>query len=423
MDNKRIINLLKKNAITYVHRICFLNPDESVAFEIPQSDIIIDSISYSENLQNGERRTLSFKLFNGTGKYLPSVNSQKGYYTIYYDKNNIYNNIYQKNNNYIKYPLWGVTKFSYEIGIKINNTDYVWFPKGIFILSSADAVQKMSQKEISLSLKDKYSLFNGRSGKLLTAIEIPSGSNGCQVIKDLLNEDFGNGYTFDTKEPIFDLSLLDFEIQASIKKDSGNTMGNIIEDVALQMNAEFYYNENGNFVLTPINDTFVDSEKPLCWEYSDVNGDLFDVQNQYNFEEAINIINVVGANIENGLYKALAVNNDSRSPICVGNIGKRYGDPVTDANVWSDTLALDTARYYLRKNSIKCITTNLIGKLNPFIELNKLVAVNHNFFDLKHELFVVNSISFSGDSLEMSIGTTNIQTLTFLKAGDCGYVY
>lgn len=421
--NETVINLLKKNAITYDHRICFLNPDETVSYEIPQSDIIVDSISYSENLQNGQRRSLSFKLYNGTGKYTPTVNSQKGYYTIYYDLNNEEYNEYKKNNKYIKTPLWGTTKISYEIGIKINDNNYVWFQKGIYVLGSADAIQQMSQKEISLSLKDKYSLFEGKSGKILTSIEIPVGANAIQVIKDLLNQDFGIGYSYDLKPPIFDKTLIGKTIQATIKKEAGATIASIIEDIATQINAEYYYNENGYLVFIPINEVFLDSQKPICWEYSDSNGDLFDVTQDYNFEEAVNIIHVVGANMENGLYKALVVNNDSRSPICVGNIGKRYGDPITDANVWSNTVAFDTARYHLRKNSIKCVNTNLKAKLNPFIELNELVAVNHDFFDLKHELFVVNSISFSGDSIEMSIGTTNIQELTFLKAGDSGYVY
>lgn len=421
-ENEIVRNLLKKNAITYDHRICFLNPDETVAFEIPPCDIIYDSISYSENLQNGQRRTLSFKLYNETGKYLPKVNSQKGYYTIYNNRGTLYKE-YQKNHSYVQYPLWGVTKFSYEIGIKISNTEYIWFPKGIFILGSADAVQQMSQKEVSLSLKDKFSLFEGKSGTLLTSMEIPVGSNVCQIIKDLLNQDLGNGYNYDLKPPIFDLSLSGQTIQATIKKESGGTMASLIEDIALQMNAEYYYNEKGNLVFTPINETFLDEQKTVCWEYSDSNGDLFDVQENYNFDEAVNIISVVGANVENGLYKALAVNNDSRSPICVGNIGKRYGDPITDANVWSDTIALDTARYYLRKNSLNCLEVSLTAKLNPFITLNNLVAINHEFFNLKHELFVVNSISFSGNSIEMDIGTTNIQNLTFLKAGDCGYVY
>lgn len=44
-------------------RIYWLNPDETVKKEVPQEDII-DGGSYNENYQNGQRRTLSFTLFN-----------------------------------------------------------------------------------------------------------------------------------------------------------------------------------------------------------------------------------------------------------------------------------------------------------------------------------------------------------------------
>ena len=37
--------------------------------------------------------------------------------------------------------------------------------------------------------------------------------------------------------------------------------------------------------------------------------------------------------------------------------------------------------------------------------------------------FIVSGISWSSNSYEMSISTTNIQNLSFLKAGDNGYVY
>ena len=41
-----------------------LKPDESVDYEIPKDDIVEDSISFSENLQNGQRKSLSFTLIN-----------------------------------------------------------------------------------------------------------------------------------------------------------------------------------------------------------------------------------------------------------------------------------------------------------------------------------------------------------------------
>lgn len=423
MDNKKIINLLKRNAITYDYKICVLNPDETVAYEIPPQDIIYDSISGSENLQNGQRRELSFKLFNGTGKYTPTVNSQKGFYSIYYDLDNKRHADFIRNSKYNQQPLWGITKIFFEIGIKVGNDEYEWFPKGVYVITAADATQNMGQKEVSFTLKDKYCLLEGNTGKLFHAIEIPVGSNCVQVIRDLLKEDLGIGYSMDLIEPIFDHSFLDMKTQASIKKEAGSTISSIIEELATQMSAEYYYNERGQLVFVPLNEVLLDEQKQISWIYSDDNGDLFNLSNNYDYDNAVNVISVSGESVENGIYSALVVNSDPRSPICVGNIGKRMGEQITDANVWSKTIAMDTGRYYLRKNSISCLKTDITAKLNPLIELNKLIEVDHEFFDLKHEKYIVSSLSFSSNSLEMNIGTTNIQHLTFLKAGDNGYVY
>ena len=44
--------LIRRPFIKPRYRICVLNPDETVAYEIPSSDILMDGISYTENYQN-----------------------------------------------------------------------------------------------------------------------------------------------------------------------------------------------------------------------------------------------------------------------------------------------------------------------------------------------------------------------------------
>ena len=72
---------------------------------------------------------------------------------------------------------------------------------------------------------------------------------------------------------------------------------------------------------------------------------------------------------------------------------------------------------------MSCLTTSVKAKINPLIKLNQLIQIDHDFFNLSHEKFVVNSISFSDSSYEMSLGVSNVSNLTFDKAGDEGYVY
>ena len=76
-----IIIALTNPFICPTFRISILNPDESVKYEIPLGDIPSGGISYSENYQNGQRRSLTLKLINKNGKYTPVVNKGNKYYT------------------------------------------------------------------------------------------------------------------------------------------------------------------------------------------------------------------------------------------------------------------------------------------------------------------------------------------------------
>ena len=42
-------------------RVLVLNPDETIDYEIPQEDIIINSGNFTENYQSGQRKSLNIK--------------------------------------------------------------------------------------------------------------------------------------------------------------------------------------------------------------------------------------------------------------------------------------------------------------------------------------------------------------------------
>lgn len=417
-----ILKAIKRSQQIRKYRICVLNQDETVAYEIPEEDIVYGSISVNENLQNGQRRELSFDLYNTDGKYTPTVNSQIGYYQVFYSSalNKEYNK-YQKNLTHVTAPLWGVVRFSLEVGFEIEDETY-WFKKGVYILNSISMSPLSSENTVSIKSKDKYSLLEGSTGKLLVPYQISPGANIHMVLKDLLRTDMGNGSLIDIQKIIIHPSLLNAEVGASIKKEAGDNISSLISDLATQANAEYYYNENGNFIFYPIEDALIDERKPICYTINNIE-EILDFSVEYNWEETINMIKVVGNNVDSDLYQALAVNNDPRSPISVSNIGKRLGDVVTDANVYSDSLALDLARYKLRKNSLDCLLVSLVTTFNPLIELDQLIKVEIDDDRVEDATFIVKSISHSDKSNEMSIGTTNIQNLTFLLAGDEGYDY
>lgn len=418
-----IVRLLRMPYIKYTYRICVLNPDDTIFYEIPVSDIVQDSISYDETLQNGLRRTLSLRLINKNGKYTPSANTQRGYYSVFYDYVDKNKKKYVSNPKYLQTPIWGMVRMSFDIGLRIEDEKYMWFKKGKYIITKMSASQQDSNKEVSIDLKDKFYLFEGNIGKLVTPVEIPVGSDCLMLVKDILSQDMGNGYSYDLLPPIFDSSLVGLKTSVTIKKEAGDTQSSVLQDIAEQMSASYFYNECGNLIFIPINEELKDMYKPITWYYETKFLDLLDVSIDYDIDNAVNMIKVIGDNMGETVNYALAVNKDPRSPICVGFLGKRLGDIITNENTWSDSMAFDLARYYLRKKSISCLNIKVQAKLNPLINVDKLISIDHEFFNFTNKKLIVSGISFSSGEANMNINTTDIQTLDFLHAGDEGYEY
>ena len=410
-----IILALMDPYICPTFKISILNPDETVKCEIPLEDIPSGGISYTETYQNGQRRSITLKLINKDGKYSPSINKGPKY------SRNLYKNeIIRKEDSNDSLLIWKGTKFKYDIGLRIKGKK-IWFAKGIYVLSSTESIQEDSNKTITLQLKDKFAKLENNNGKLLTAYEIPVGSKVRQVLQDLLNTDMGDGYNIDCKPFILPSSLNDFEIQADIKKEAGDTFGSIFLDIATQMSCECYYNETGNLVFSLLDETVNDHNKAVCWQYLKKNYDLISLSVSHEFDNVVNMVKVIGDNIDNGIFSALVVNNDPRSPVCINKIGKCPDTPITDANVWSNTLAHDVAIYNLRKKSLIALGLSALVKFNPLITVDFLCEIEHDFFQLKREKCVINSISYSDNTGQMSLNVTSIQNLDFINMTDGGY--
>lgn len=417
---KDIISILHNPIISHRFRISILNPDETVSYIIPSEDIVEGSLSYSETYQQGQRRNLTFKLINSTMKYFPIVNKGNKYYKI---------NIINQDDEFVKKKLlteenkiliWKNTLFQYDIGIKYNET-ILWFKKGIYCLGSCENSNSGAIKELTIQLKDKFARFENNTGKLLNSYEITAGVLARQVIQDLLNQDFGNGYQFDIKPFFLDSTLYDFKIQTDIKKEAGDNFGTILLEIATQMSAECYYNENGNLLFLPLDETLNDNGKSTCWQYQDQYPEIFSLTVKHDFENVINMVKVIGDNVDTGIYSALVVNNDPRSPICIGNIGKCPDDIITNANVWSNESARDLGRYTLRKKSLIPLSVSMSVKLNPLLTVDRICEVNNLEYKFKREKFVINSLSYSDTSLEVSMEVTNIQDLQFVNSDNGGY--
>ena len=232
-----LTDILKRPKYEARYRLFVLNPDETINYEIPQEDIILNSGNFTENYQSGQRKSVNINLINTDGKYTPSINT-----------------------------IWVHNKFRFDIGLEFDNQVY-WFPRGIYILGNPSASHQDSDKQVSLTLVDKFAVLEGKAGTLEATYEIPVNSDIEKAIIGILTLDNGSGYPIDLKPIIYDRSFKGLKMPYTLSKDAGSTLGEMLLEIGTILNAEVYYNSQGNLCFISINETTLDIQKASLWDY------------------------------------------------------------------------------------------------------------------------------------------------------------
>lgn len=382
-----LLNVVNSNLIPPRYKIYILYPDESINYEIPNSDIA-NGGSYSENYQDGQRRSLSFTLYNGSGKYSPNINN-----------------------------IWANTRVRFDLGIEMPDNTTIWVQKGIFIVKNATASQtRDGLEEVSVECSDKFALFEDKTGTLEMTYEIPIGTDIQEAINGVLCYDSGNSYPLDPKKCVYHSSFKGKKTQVTISKSAGDSLGSILLELATQLSAEIFYNSQGLLTVVPTSDTTSDGDKPLLTQVTAEGGDYDQLSLNFDMTSIVNRIIVLGSSNNGRVFKAIAVNDDPASPLCYQRIGYRTGEVINDSNITSDNLAQERAKYELRKQLILKSSTSLTVTYNPLLTVNNLVAITNDFYEMKVDKFLIQSISCSLDySSSMSISLTNITNLPFIN--------
>lgn len=382
-----LTDVLKRPTIKPRFRLFVLNPDETINYEIPEEDIIINSGNFTENYQNGQRKSVNINLINIDGKYTPSINT-----------------------------IWVHDKFRFDIGLEFDGQVY-WFPRGIYILGNPSADHQDSDKQVSLTLVDKFAVLEGKAGTLEATYEIPVGSDIEQAIMGILTLDNGSGYPIDLKPIIYDRAFKGLKMPYTLSKDAGSTLGEMLLEIGTILNAEVYYNSQGNLCFININETTLDVQKASLWDYSDEDRDYSNATANYDFENAVNEVHVVGDNINNEIFSAMAKNDNPLSPLCIQRVGRRI-EYINDSNIYSDDLAQQRANYELRKFGILKTTMNIQVSFNPLLFVNNLVTITDKYYNLARERFLIQSISYTiGNESQMTISCSNIVNFNQYASG------
>ena len=230
-------------------------------------------------------------------------------------------------------------------------------------------------------------------------------------MKGIMNFSLGNGYILDYKPIILDPSFVGFKTQTTIRADEGENLGKIIEALATQMSAEYYYNNVGNLCFYPINETVDDSSKPIIWNFSNINRELHNLELNYQNENIVNVIKVVGDNIDNIIYSAVVSNDNPMSPICVQRVGRRIAPKYSECNIWRNDLAYDLARYYLRKASFVSVDFSCNVSFNPILSVNNICEIENKALNYHREKLLITSIAFGSGDGQMSLKLCNTKDL------------
>lgn len=381
-----IVSLINNSIITPRFRIFVLYNDETINYEIPIEDIKSGSGSYSENYQNGQRRSLSFALYNEYRQYSTGING-----------------------------LWAGTRLRLEIGLELQNEDVIWFQKGVYIITNLSPKHSNSETIIEVSASDKFCLFENKTGTLETTYEIPVGSNIEEIIKTILGGDMGNGMPFDTREIIYNSAFKGAVTQVTISKSAGDSYGSILQELATQLSAEIFYNSMGRLTVVPIANVVDDINKPIIYDFDTAKGDMSNLDFSFDLESIVNRVIVIGSSSSGGVYQAVAVNDEPSSPLSVQRIGYRTGEIINDSNITSDILAKERADYELRQQLIIKSSSSLNVSFNPLLTVNNLITITDDTYSLTKEKFLLQSISCSlGYEGTMSITISNLNNLPFL---------
>ncbi len=363
---QKLHDIVHTNIIRPRFRIFLLNADETICRQLPQDDIVSGG-SYSENYQNGQRKSLSFSLINRDGKYTPSING-----------------------------IWTGTKFLFEIGIEYPQQKcVVWFKKGVFVVNKTSVKHESNSQQVSIECVDKFGFLEGKACTIAYTTTVETTTEIEQIINDILMLPIGNGNVIDSKKIVYHEAFKGRKMPVEITEQAGSTYGSLILQIADVLSAEVYYNNEGNLVFVPTSDVVQDIDKATIDHLVDYNGDFGSNSYDIDFSSIVNTIVVIGANVNGHICMSVKKNENPNSPYCVQRIGERVAPIINDSNINTDYLADERAEYELRKALINKTSYNVSAFFNPLLNVNNVISITDEYFKINHVRFLINNISYN----------------------------
>lgn len=379
----KLINIFKGDIIIPVFRLYLLYDNEDIRMDISE-DLISGSLSVQ--YQSGQRRTMNITLVNINEKWNPKP---------------------------VNGLIWTGSKFRFDIGIVVGDTLY-WKQQGVFLFKDPNRSLENSNLTISLSLCDKFGLFDGSIyGKTSLKTIIPVGVPIYQAFNSLLTSDRGNGIPFDNKPIIFDPLHKNTPTYYTIKQDSGEQIGDMLIDMGKTISSDVYYNEFGNMTVKSNINEFISSNFPVVYRFSEGDNDILSASIAYNTNSVRNKIIVKGAIVNGYQFSATVENRNLKSDYCIQYNGE-LPETINDSKLYSDALCMERGMYELINYTRGRNTLNLNCTYLPMLDVNQSVIVSLPSLNIYNENYVIDSISMNiGSDANVSLSCTNINEVIF----------
>lgn len=316
---------------------------------------------------NGIRASLGVTLDNALNEFFPSLDS----------------------------GIWVGQKARLSLGYVINGEEF-YLKQGTFVHSKPTV---NPDKSVRLNMVDKFSLLDGSaSGILDTILIIPALATLGNTIRTIMT------ISQDVQDVLIDTNIDSIVIPYPTIKEEGSTLGEILIELADAFSCNVFYNENGNLVFekdTP------DSTKGSIHDFDADSDDETNYQEgntEYNFDEVVNSVTVIGDNVNGLTFRANVQNNDLLSDTSVENLNLEILKTVKDNIIYSIPLCIERAKYVLKRLT-NVLTQSRISSLPiPHLTVDKVVTVKDSRLDFIKKRVLIDAISIPfNNSSSMSL--------------------
>lgn len=297
-------------------------------------------------------------------------------------------------------------RFKLWLGYEIEGEDYL-FSQGVFIYSDPSLISMLSDKTVSVSVSDKFSLLDGTNGGILDATyQINKGSSIGELIRNTLTLNVVKDYVM----PDIDINIYNQVTTYDIIHETGSTVADILLEVAFSLSCYIYYNQDGVFTMKPFE---YDIELPSLYNfvYNDMN--YFGATKMYDIKNLYNAVLVVGDNMQNNNepIRSYLENNDpsDSNSVVNGTVVKIFNATEYTDGIDTQQKADERCRYELKK--VCAVQSKISLSSSAFYHLyeNTIVSVTDPYLASDQERFLIIGITFP-------IGSNGGMTIELVKA-------